>query len=913
MVERAARSARLHGLWLAIACVPIVYALWVAFCLSTALEERAAIQHEAERAARAAAQSIDRALTAGRSLLFVLSAAKSVGDADLAEFRRDAISVPRPSLSAILLYDPEGRLLFSTADPQDGVLDADAAAMLRATAVAAIRGPHASQSALTQTQSGIELAVAVPVIWRDGAHYGLVLALPAGGYPEPFRRVPTDQGWLTTFIDRSGTAAAPPGWADAAGLSREMEGAGRDGAVLARLPRGRTMLIAFSRSEESAWTAIVAVPGAIIAAPGRRAAIAIAGGSVVAFVLAMGLALLARSRMARPYLDRITAGEERFRAMADTVPAILFTATAEGRLDYVNRRFYDFTKLADGAALGFGWAGALHPKDRERILRGLAERAAEDEIVLSELRLRDGAGDYRWFLGHLRPIRDHDAQRVTWFGSATDIDHVKRSEAALQAANTRLAAVLAGIDEYYYTLDHDHRITSINDKAAAWFGREPGQLIGRKLLEVAPRLAGAEWDALQKAVDGRVPFHIEQRSVGKPGRWLEIHGYPWADGHSIFFRDITRRKATEVLLRRAQTLLQGTMDALSAHIVVLDEQGAIIAANEAWRRLGADDDRCRMGAPYLTACQATAMAADVAAIAKGLRAVIDGKAREFHTHYVGRRRGGTGWFQLRATRFDAEGRYVVVAHEDVTEIARAKMKLEELAGQLLRVQDEERRRIARDLHDSTTQNLVAALMCLDSHCQDAGDRAQAMEGSLEDARVLIERSVQELRTLSYLLHPPHLDEQGLASALKWFIRGFERRSGVKIAFDVEEHAPRPASEVENALFRVMQEALTNVHRHSGSATAQVRLRQSAHETVLEISDQGNGMGIREAEDAADGGSLGVGISGMRARLHQLGGTLKIRSTAYGTTLVARVPADAERQRPSPRQGERETLDLRHRA
>jgi two-component system NarL family sensor kinase len=239
-------------------------------------------------------------------------------------------------------------------------------------------------------------------------------------------------------------------------------------------------------------------------------------------------------------------------------------------------------------------------------------------------------------------------------------------------------------------------------------------------------------------------------------------------------------------------------------------------------------------------------------------------------------------------RFDGEPRYVVVAHEDVTEITQAKMELQELAGKMLVAQDEERRRIARELHDATTQQLVAALMTFDA-VTDAvivNDKARAQP--LGEVRSLIETSIGELRTLSYVLHPPLLEERGLASALRWFIQGFEKRSGIAVHFACSQNFRKPAPEVERALFRIVQEALTNVHRHSKSATARVRLSQGTGDIVLEVSDQGTGMA--NSQSPADAGSLGVGISGMRARLRQLGGTLELRSTRAGTTVLARIPA-----------------------
>jgi signal transduction histidine kinase len=209
-----------------------------------------------------------------------------------------------------------------------------------------------------------------------------------------------------------------------------------------------------------------------------------------------------------------------------------------------------------------------------------------------------------------------------------------------------------------------------------------------------------------------------------------------------------------------------------------------------------------------------------------------------------------------------------------------------LAERLLRVQDEERRHMARELHDTTAQNLVAALLDIDR----LTSRLVLDDASgelIEEGRKLIELSLQEIRTLSYLLHPPLLDELGLPAALRWFVRGFENRSGITIALTMQNDMQRLPPPVESALFRVLQEALTNIHRHSESATAEIRLTRSAQEVVLEVADQGRGIPMDDGS-LADIASLGLGISGMRVRLHQLGGELTILSAGQGTTVRAAV-------------------------
>lgn len=224
---------------------------------------------------------------------------------------------------------------------------------------------------------------------------------------------------------------------------------------------------------------------------------------------------------------------------------------------------------------------------------------------------------------------------------------------------------------------------------------------------------------------------------------------------------------------------------------------------------------------------------------------------------------------------------------DITERKQAEEALLQLSGRLLQLQDEERRRMARELHDSTAQSLAALVMNLSQLGKLLPALDPQMGNLASDSLALAELCFREIRTLSYLLHPPLLDEMGLGSAVRWFLDGFSQRSGVYVQLDVSPELTRLPQEVETALFRVIQESLTNIHRHSGSSTARVRLVQKDAELTLEISDEGQGI-LLGALPALTGkiAGLGVGIMGMRERMAQLGGRLEIHSTPQGTTVRA---------------------------
>jgi PAS domain S-box-containing protein len=221
--------------------------------------------------------------------------------------------------------------------------------------------------------------------------------------------------------------------------------------------------------------------------------------------------------------------------------------------------------------------------------------------------------------------------------------------------------------------------------------------------------------------------------------------------------------------------------------------------------------------------------------------------------------------------------------ERTAELASTNESLQKLSGQLIRAQDDERRRIARELHDSTGQVLAALAMTMS---QMQKESSPANQRKFEECRELIGSAASEIRNLSYLLHPPLIDEVGLASAVAEYVQGFQKRSGLTVQFEISHDVGRLDGDREITLFRIIQESLGNIHRHSGSSTANVKLTCLQSDVVLEIRDQGHGL-----PNSADGGrsSAGVGIKGMQERLRPFGGTLHITSDSTGTCVKVTLP------------------------
>jgi signal transduction histidine kinase len=216
-------------------------------------------------------------------------------------------------------------------------------------------------------------------------------------------------------------------------------------------------------------------------------------------------------------------------------------------------------------------------------------------------------------------------------------------------------------------------------------------------------------------------------------------------------------------------------------------------------------------------------------------------------------------------------------------------KLRELSLSVLSLQDDERRRVARDLHDAVGQTLTALKITLSRLENMLAQHPEAAE-IFVDINGLADQALREIRTTSYLLHPPLLDEAGFASAASWYVDGFNKRSSIQVSMETPQGIRLPAP-VEIVLFRVLQESLTNITKHSGTATVDVVLKVGEKFTTLSVRDYGKGISPEMlARMNLTGSDVGVGIAGMRERLKALGGNLEIQSAPRGTLLIATVPS-----------------------
>jgi two-component system NarL family sensor kinase len=332
----------------------------------------------------------------------------------------------------------------------------------------------------------------------------------------------------------------------------------------------------------------------------------------------------------------------------------------------------------------------------------------------------------------------------------------------------------------------------------------------------------------------------------------------------------------------AFSLHESILDTVTANVAILNDEGEIIAVNDAWAQFAEFNElpleNHGVGVNYISFCESL-KTNDASEARQGLRDMLAGEPGPLRYEYQIDLPNGPIWVRMTVTRIARDDRtLVIVAHEDITVQRHAQAALGRATAALLHAEDDERRRIARELHDGTAQYLTGAKLMLS---------AMKVEGRAEKVRTEVEallvNALEEIRSLSYVLHPPALEEIGLGPAIRQMAEGFARRTGLSLQIDIAPDFPKMARPTEVALYRVAQEALANVHRHSGSPRATIGLRQAGEMVLLSIRDYG--VGLPDGAPPA----AGVGLAGMRLRLEFVNGHVSLTSAVPGVLVEAWAP------------------------
>ena len=368
----------------------------------------------------------------------------------------------------------------------------------------------------------------------------------------------------------------------------------------------------------------------------------------------------------------------------------------------------------------------------------------------------------------------------------------------------------------------------------------------------------------------------------------ELEDTPWDTGRTSA-QSIAKPSKAESTLQRGQDRTQQFLDIADVILLALDREVRITSINrKGCTTLGWEENEL-LGRDWINTCLPVRTRKTVRGAFNNL---IEGDLSYVENPILTRsgEERVIGWHNTLLRDADGCVTGTLSSGEDITKRKHAEESLRELSGRLLRYQDEERRRIARDLHDSTGQELVALATTLAQLQTSIPSTSRKLRKLISESQALANQCIREVRTLSYLLHPPMLEEAGLEDAVRIYIEGFTERSGIRVELKVSPKFGRHDQDTELTLFRVIQESLTNIQRHSGSVQAEIRIDRKPGMVVLEVSDNGSGIsknqGRRNAESPF---RVGVGIASMRHRVKTIGGQLEIESRPNGTTTRVTMP------------------------
>ncbi|MGB8985129.1 MAG: PAS domain S-box protein [Candidatus Sulfotelmatobacter sp.] len=598
-----------------------------------------------------------------------------------------------------------------------------------------------------------------------------------------------------------------------------------------------------------------------------------------------------------------------------------------GRFLRVNDKLAEITGYSKDELLKMTFQDITHPEDvGQDVSQGEQVKSGALDTFSMEKRYVRKDGSIIWVNLTVSGARDEGGQFKHFISVAEDISARREGE----EARYRLAAIVESSEDAIVSKDLNGIIASWNAGAQRIFGFSPEEAVGKPItIIIPPELRDEEKQIIKRLRNGERIEHFETVRVTKSGERLNISltVSPVRDsrgriiGASKIARDVTERKRIERALRQRESQLRAAFSQTYSFLILLTPDGTIIEANRAAIEAAGHKREELIGHKFWDFWW-SALPNEVAILKNSVAKAARGEVVREECSFC--LPDGTRRFAHRTLSpvVDDAGKLVMIVATgmDITEQQELREKLEarvkqrtqelegknqallqqaetvrDLSGRLLRAQDEERRRIARDLHDSSGQILAAVQMNLAPLHEQArnfnGDFASGIGQSLE----LVEQLSKELRTVSYLLHPPLLDEAGLPSALRWYVEGFAERSKIDVQLEIAPDLGRLPGDMEMTVFRIVQECLTNIHRHSSGKKANIRMLRSEEEIYLEIQDNGRGMPVSNMPVSKNGRSsgrpprAGVGIRGMRERVNQLGGRFEIKSGETGTLVTARFP------------------------
>jgi PAS domain S-box-containing protein len=611
--------------------------------------------------------------------------------------------------------------------------------------------------------------------------------------------------------------------------------------------------------------------------------------------------------------EALRESEERFRTVVQSAPVGIAVLDKDSVVLMCNPAFLDIVDLTARQALGkrlddptlqaFREDGTFCPFEERPSVRAAVNKTPVMNVVLRHCYAAEREG--KWLLTSAWPLLKPDGSVYQVITTLTDITRQKKIEEELRSGRELIAQAQKSAQLGCFDWDLKTDKTIWSPELEELYGVPPGTFeanIQDWKAMVIPEDLELVMGNLQnsiKAGEALDEFRIRRRSDGQI-RWLVARGKVFYNEAGEPARmiginmDVTDRKRAEEALRRSEAEFRMILENAAIGMALLDASGRLLRVNPALQKLLGYSGKELEKLTFVDITHPE----DVALSSVLYRELVEGKRAGYRIKKRYLRKDGElcwAWLTVSAMRHeDGQFQYCVSTVEDITRQELAEQSVRQMSAAMVRIQEEEQRRIAREVHDSTSQEITALILNLGAlkKAQDISSNAQK---NIAECLALAKHMSNQIRTFSYLLHPPMLSEFGLWSALRMFVEEFRSRSGQRVTLEIatELETDRLDPRREMALFRFVQEALANVHRHASSKSVSVKMQLGDGCIRASVADTGRGIPseIMEGINSPGGGRTGVGIAGMKERIHQIGGYLEVASDRRGTTVTAVVPAD----------------------
>ena len=469
--------------------------------------------------------------------------------------------------------------------------------------------------------------------------------------------------------------------------------------------------------------------------------------------------------------------------------------------------------------------------------------------------------------------------------------NLQRTRAALGKSEERNRTMLRAMPDLMFFQSKDGTYLDCHARDPSLLLLPTAQFLGKKMEDVLPSELCKRFEAcFERALEAKETQLIEYSlSIRGEPMWFEARVAPSNGEHLLtIVRDITESRRAEKALSESESRFATAFESNPQPMTLITlEDGRFIEVNQSFLNMSGYERDEVVGRTVFD----LNLWETVGAREELLQQLQENGSVSNREMRVPTKDGDIRILLVSAERIEFAGQHCTLATStDITERKQTEEWLSLLTARLLKSQDEERRRIAQELHDVTAQGIGLILLNLAYLKKATPEIDSRSKDKLAESIALGEQALREIRTLSYVLHPPLLDQAGLVTALQWYARGFTERCGIRIDFTEDRNnGHRMPPDVEHSLFRVVQECLTNIRRHTNSESASITLTRTEGEVVLQVRDHGPSLKFAGPTNGDGIESLGVGIPGMRHRLKQLGGELAVDSAPDGTTVTATVP------------------------